>query len=78
MSEFTPQDRERAQKTLTLLEGHIKLSDERHEESKKITLDHEKRLRKNEGMIAKVSVVTGFISAGITAGVVTVVRKFSG
>ena len=41
MSEFTSQDRERAQKTLTLLEGHIKISDERHQESKKINSDHE-------------------------------------
>lgn len=48
MGEFTDKDRERSQKTLTLLEQHVKLSDERHIEVKRLIEDHEQRLRRSE------------------------------
>ena len=78
MSEFTSEDRNTLATIASTLDGHVKLTDERHKSQNALIADHEKRLRKNEGMLAKVSVVTGFISAGLTAGIVTVVRKFTG
>lgn len=47
MSEFTDKDRDRAQKTLTLLEQHVKLSDERHRTYTTKLDDHEIRIRRN-------------------------------
>ena len=78
MSEFTDKDRETQTKTLTLLEQHVKLSDERHCEMKRVISDHEIRIRKNEGVVSKVAVVASFVGAGVTAGITTVIRKITG
>lgn len=51
MSEFTDKDRERAQKTLTLLKHHVKLSDERHQETKKILDKHDTQFEKHDKRI---------------------------
>lgn len=48
MSEFTDDDRELVTQTFTLLQQHVKLSDERHGDVRKIVDDHEARIRKNE------------------------------
>lgn len=47
MGEFTDKDRERAQKTLTLLEQHIVRSADQHNHHSKLIDDHEKRIRTN-------------------------------
>lgn len=67
MTAFTSQDRERAQKTLTLIEQHVKVSDERHDDVREILQDHENRIRKGEGFRAKVigwAVGAGIFSVG--------------
>lgn len=78
MSEFTSKDRERSQKTLTLLEAHIKLSDERHVEIKKLIDDHEARIRNTETTAIKNAVIACFTGSGITAALVMVVRSLWG
>lgn len=79
MSEFTDRDRERAQKTLTLVEQQGKINDERHDlmleqhqEFKDKFIDHEKRIRKGEGFRARVigwAVGAGVCSAGVAEGI---------
>lgn len=53
MGEFTNNDRERAQKTLTLLEQHIKQSDERHTETKAVLSRHDERIDEHDKRIGK-------------------------
>lgn len=74
MSEFTDSDRERAQKTLTLVEQQGKLGDERHElareehqEFKKQFIQHDERIRKCEGFRNRIigwAVGAGILSVG--------------
>jgi len=78
MGDFTEQDRERAQKTITLLESHIKQSDERHRETKTILEDHEHRIRKNESIVARVAVLSSFVGASITAAATAAIKKIGG
>lgn len=78
MSEYTDQDRERSQKTLTLLEGHIKISDERHVDVKQILDKHEIKITKNYTMITKVMAVGYFIIIPITAALTAFGKKFTG
>ncbi len=75
MSDFTDNDRETQIKTLTLLESHVKLSDERHSDITKVIDDHEKRIRKNETVVTKVAVLCTFVGGGIMAFISTVIRK---
>ena len=51
MTDFTDSDRERAQKTLTLLEQHVKLSDERHNETRKLIASQTKQIEGHETRI---------------------------
>lgn len=53
MSEFTPQDRERAQKTLTALNGLVKVTDERHEDMKEQHQEFKERFGRYEQRLAK-------------------------
>lgn len=53
MTDFTDQDRERAQKTLTLLEQHVKLSDERHAETRSLISDHNKKFKDHERRLSR-------------------------
>ena len=78
MGDFTSQDRERSQKTITLLEQHIKLSDERHVDLKETLKTHNKRIAKNETMITKVMTVGSFVIIPLTAGLTAFGRKFFG
>ena len=78
MSEFTNDDRETQVKTLTVLEQHVKLSDERHAEMKRVVKDHEIRIRKSEGVVSKVVVVSSFIGVAFTALITTAVKKYTG
>lgn len=74
MSEFTDSDRERAQKTLTIVEQQGKLNDERyelmrgqHQEFKDQFIDHENRIRKGEGFRNRIigwAVGAGVLSVG--------------
>ena len=68
MSEFTDQDRERAQKTLTLVEQQGIINDERHDHVLGVLKDHEVRIRKSEGFRNRIigwAVGAGLLSAGI-------------
>ena len=74
MSEFTPQDRERAQKTLTALEGLVKVTDERHEDMQKQHQEfkdkfekYEKRLEKCEGFRNRIYGYVIAVGAGAVA-----------
>lgn len=78
MSDFTDKDRETLTKTLTMLDGHMEQSKERHQEIKSTLKDHETRIRKNEGIVTKVATISSFIGAGITAVIVATVRKMTG
>ena len=53
MTDFTDKDRERAQKTLTLLEQHVKLSDERHNETRKLIANHHEKFENHERRIGR-------------------------
>lgn len=75
MGEFTNEDRAIQTRTLTLLEGHVTLSNERHGHVKKIMDDHEKRIRKNETIVAKVAVLCTFVGAGIMTFISVAVKK---
>jgi hypothetical protein len=75
MSEFTNEDREKLTKTYTILEGHVKTSDERHQDYLKKIEDHENRIRANEGIVAKVAICFSFIGAVCIAGITTLWKK---
>lgn len=74
MSEFTDSDRERAQKTLTLVEQQGKLNDERydiireqHQEFRDKFINHDARISKGEGFrnrLIGLAVGSGLLSAG--------------
>lgn len=74
MSEFTDRDRERAQKTLTLVEQQGKINDERHDlmleqhqEFKNKFIQHDKRISKGEGFrnrLIGLAIGSGFLSVG--------------
>ena len=78
MSEYTDSDRERSQKTYTLLEQSIKLNDERHSDIKTMLKIHEDRINKNQTMITKVMAIGSFIIIPITAALTAFGRKFFG
>lgn len=75
MSQFTDSDRERAQKTLTLVEQQGKLNDERyeiireqHQEFKDKFIQHDERISKGEGFrnrLIGLAVGSGFLSVGV-------------
>ena len=74
MSQFTDSDRERAQKTLTLVEQQGKLNDERydimreqHQEFKDKFIQHDERISKGEGFrnrLIGLAIGSGLLSAG--------------
>ena len=74
MSQFTDSDRERAQKTLTLVEQQGKLNDERydimreqHQEFKDKFIQHDERISKGEGFrnrLIGLAVGAGVLSTG--------------
>ena len=83
MSEYTDSDRERSQKTYTLLEQSIKQNDERHNDIKTILKKHEenfdkhdKRININKATIAKVMTIGGIVLTPVTIAVATLVKKF--
>ena len=78
MGDYTDQDRERSQRTLTLLEQHIKLSDERHSDIKDILKIHESKIAKNQTMITKVMAIGSFIIIPITAALTAFGKKLIG
>ena len=74
MGDYTDQDRERSQLTLTLVEQSIKQNDERHVDVKKILEKHDKKfdkheekIQKNRNLLTKVMAIGTFIIAPITA-----------
>lgn len=74
MGDYTDQDRERSQKTLTLVEQSIKQNDERHDDVKAMLEKHEDRfekceekLDKNKTAITRVLAIGTFIVLPITA-----------
>lgn len=69
MSEFTDADRERAQKTLTLIETHVRLSDDRHKEYIKKFDAHEGHIKKNTTFRVWISGVLFAGGTGIGAAV---------
>ena len=78
MSEYTDQDRERSQKTYTLLEQSIKLNDERHSDIKNMLKIHEEKINRNQVMITKVMTIGSFVIIPITAALTAFGRKFFG
>lgn len=76
MTEYTDQDRERSQKTLTLVEQSIKQNDERHADVKKILEKHADKIDKNKTMITRVMAIGAFIVAPITAALAALGRNF--
>jgi len=78
MSEYTDKDRERSQKTLTLVEQSIKQNDERHADVKKILEKHEKEIDKNKVMITKVMAIGTFIVIPVTAALTAFGKRIIG
>jgi len=78
MSEYTDQDRERSQKTLTLVEQSIKQNDERHDDVKKILEKHEVKIDRNKTMITKVLAIGTFVVIPVTAALTAFGKKFIG
>jgi len=78
MSEYTDQDRERSQKTLTLVETSIKLNDERHADIKNMLKIHEDRINKNQVMITKVMAIGSFVIIPVTAALTAFGKKLIG
>lgn len=81
MGDFTDSDRETQVKTLTTLEMHVKLSDERHKDITKIISDHEKRIRKNEGIVKTIALKVAFIFTVVgtvfSGALYAIIRKLS-
>lgn len=83
MGDYTDQDRERSQKSVTLLEQHIKLSDERHGDiktmlkihDKKIS-DSEKKIVNNEKAMVKVMTIYSVVAIPVIAALAAFGRKF--
>jgi len=78
MSEYTDQDRERSQKTLTLVEQSIKQNDERHADIKDILKIHAKKIENNKTMITKVMAVGGIITIPMIAALTAFGKKLIG
>ena len=78
MGDYKDSDRERSQKTLTLVEQSIKQNDERHADVKKILEKHEKEIDRNKTMITKVMAIGSFIVIPITAALTMFGKKFIG
>ncbi len=85
MSEYKDSDRERSQKTLTLVEQSIKQNDERYDrvgailEKYEDKFDqHDKRINLNKAKIAKVMTIGTIVLTPVTIAVATLVKKFIG
>lgn len=85
MGDYTDQDRERSQKTLTLVEQSIKLNDERYDrvgailEKYEEKFDkHDKRININKATIAKVTTIGAIVLTPVTITVAALVKKFIG
>jgi len=76
MGDYTDQDRERSQKSVTLLEQHIKLSDERHSDVKDLLKKHDQRISNNEKLTTKVMAIGSFVIIPVTAALTAFGKKF--
>jgi len=83
MGDYTDQDRERSQKSVTLLEQHIKLSDERHGDFKKMLEIHDKKISDtekkvidNEKAMVKVMTIYSVFAIPAIAALAAFGRKF--
>jgi len=83
MGDYKDSDRERSQKTLTLVEQSIKVNDERHDDIKSMLKKHDDRLDKqdekiqsNKTMLTKVMAIGTFIIAPITGFLAAFGRSF--
>ena len=85
MGDYTDQDRERSQKTLTLVEQSIKQNDERHDDIKDMLKKHENKFEKqgekiqaNKTMITKVAAINTLIAVPIIAALAAFGKKIIG
>lgn len=85
MTEYTDQDRERSQKTLTLVEQSIKQNDERYDRVGAVLEryedkfeKHDKRINVNKAMVARTMTIGGIVLMPLSVAVVTLIRKFIG
>jgi len=85
MSEYKDSDRERSQKTLTLVEQSIKQNDERHDDVKSMLKKHDERFEKqdekiqsNKTMITKVAAINTLIAVPIIAALAAFGKKIIG
>ncbi len=85
MGDYTDQDRERSQKSVTLLEQHIKLSDERNKLSDKrndsidiLLAKHDERIGNNKTTITRIIAVGGIFAIPVTAALAALGKKFIG
>ena len=78
MGDYTDADRERSQKSITLLEQHIKLSDERHDDIKDMLKIHGEKITNNERLITKVITIGSFVIIPITAALTAFGKKMIG
>lgn len=78
MGDYTDADRERSQKSITLIEQSIKQNDERYDRIENILERHDERIGKNQDMISRIMTVGGIIAIPITAALAALGKKFIG
>jgi len=85
MGDYTNQDRERSQKTLTLVEQSIKQNDERHSDIKDMLKVHAEKIesntdkiQNNRTMITRVMSVGGIITIPLIAALTAFGKKLIG
>ena len=78
MGDYTDQDRERSQKSITLLEQSIKQNDERYDRIENILEKHDERIGKNQDMISRIMTVGGIVAIPVTAALAALGKKFIG
>jgi len=85
MSEYTDQDRERSQKTYTLVEESIKQNDERHSDIKDILKihaekieDNTEKIQGNKNMLIRVTAIGGIITIPVIAALTAFGKKLIG
>lgn len=78
MGDYTDQDRERSQKSITLIEQSIKQNDERYDRIENILEKHDERIGKNQDMISRIMTVGGIVAIPVTAALAALGKKFIG
>lgn len=85
MGDYKDSDRERSQKTLTLVEQSIKQNDERNDDVKAMLKKHDERFEKqdekiqsNKTMITKVAAINTLIAIPIIAALAAFGKKIIG